>query len=219
MNKTKIEWTDFTWNPVTGCLHGCTYCYARAITSRFYPPDVGFFPHFWHERIREPVSRRKPDRIFVSSMGDLFGDWVPVEWWREVFDVVRQCPHHIFQFLTKNPKRLKEVNPWPYNCWVGVTAIDQEMFDEAVRHLKEVEAETKFVSAEPLLGPIRMEEKPDIKWLLIGAQTGRMPMQPVNGWVDGLLNDAHHWRIKVFCKDNLRGHSIREWPKGQTGRQ
>jgi protein gp37 len=212
MNKTKIEWTDFTWNPVTGCLRGCPYCYARGYAKRFYPPEVGFSPHFWPEHLGKPGRRKKPAKIFVTSMGDLFGDWVPADWWRAVFDVVRQCPHHTFQFLTKNPKRLKELNPWPDNCWAGVTATDQEMFDEAAHHLKEVEAGIKFVSAEPLLGLIRMEENPGLDWLIIGAQTGRRSMQPLNAWVDGLLADAQFWGIKVFCKENLKGYSIREWP-------
>ena len=82
MNKTDIEWTDFTWNPVTGCLHGCPYCYARGTARRFYPPGIGFSPHFWSERLSKPGRRKKPAKIFVSSMGDLFGDWVPRNWWR-----------------------------------------------------------------------------------------------------------------------------------------
>jgi protein gp37 len=145
-------------------------------------------------------------------MGDLFGDWVPVNWWRAVFDAVSQSPHHTFQFLTKNPRRLRELNPWPDNCWAGVTATDQRMFDVTVRHLKEVGVGTKFVSAEPLLGPIRMEEDPGLDWLIIGAQTGRRPMQPLNTWVDDLVADAQCWGIKIFCKGNLEGCSIREWP-------
>jgi protein gp37 len=212
MNKTDIEWTDFTWNPVTGCLHGCPYCYARATARRFYTPEIGFSPHFWPERIGEPGRRRKPAKIFVTSMGDLFGDWVPGNWWRGVFDAVSQSPQHTFQFLTKNPRRLKEMNPWPDNCWAGVTATDQGMFDVAVRHLKEVGIATKFVSAEPLLGPIRIKEDPGLNWLIIGAQTGRRPMQPSNAWVDDLVADAHCWGIKIFCKDNLEACSIREWP-------
>ncbi len=145
-------------------------------------------------------------------MGDLFGDWVPVNWWRAVFDGVSKSPHHTFQFLTKNPRRLKELNPWPDKCWAGVTATDQGMFDVAVRQLKEVEVGTRFVSAEPLLGPIRMEEDPGLDWLIIGAQTGRRPMQPLNAWVDDLVADAQHWGIKIFCKGNLEGYFITEWP-------
>jgi protein gp37 len=212
MNNTNIEWTDFTWNPVTGCLHGCPYCYAMGTARRFYPPEIGFSPHFWPESIGEPGRRRKPAKIFVTSMGDLFGDWVPLNWWRSVFNVVNQCRLHTFQFLTKNPRRLKELNPWPDNCWVGVTATDQGMFDVAVRHLREVKAGTKFVSAEPLLGHIRMGKNPGLDWLIIGAQTGRRPIQPLNAWVDDLVADAQHLGIKIFCKGNLEGYSIREWP-------
>ena len=171
-------------------------------------------PHFWSKQIARPGRRRRPAKIFVTNMGDLFGYWVPVNWLRAVFDVVQQCPHHIFQFLTKNPMRLKELNPWPDNCWAGVSATDQKMFDEATRHLKEVEAGIKFVSMEPLLGPIRMEEDPGLDWLIIGAQTGRRPMQPLHTWVDDLVADARSWGIRIFCKDNLEGYSIREWPAG-----
>ncbi len=129
-----------------------------------------------------------------------------------MFDGVSKSPHHTFQFLTKNPRRLKELNPWPDKCWAGVTATDQGMFDVAVRQLKEVEVGTRFVSAEPLLGPIRMEEDPGLDWLIIGAQTGRRPMQPLNAWVDDLVADAQHWGIKIFCKGNLEGYFITEWP-------
>jgi len=92
MNRTRIEWCDFTWNPVTGCYHGCDYCYARRIAHRFFPKTVGFNPYFWRDRLREPLALKKPARIFVCSMADLFGDWVPREWIEAVFETVRDCP-------------------------------------------------------------------------------------------------------------------------------
>ena len=215
MNRTDIEWTDFTWNPVTGCLHGRPYCYARDMARRFYPPEIGFSPHFWPERIGEPMHQRRPAKIFVSSMGDLFGDWVSADWWESVLAVVRQCPQHTFQFLTKNPRRLRELNPWPDNCWVGVTATDQEMFNAAACQLEEVEAGIKFISAEPLLGPIGIEEDFGLDWLLIGGQSGRRPTQPSSAWVESLMTDAQRWGIRILCKSNLEGYTIREWPTRQ----
>ncbi len=112
MNKTHIEWTDFTWNPVTGCQHDCWYCYVKKI--RNYDRTPAFHP----ERILEPMDRKKPSKIFVCSTGDLFGTWVPDEWIAKVKKTIAYCPNHIFQLLTKNPKRYKD---WvfPGNCWLA----------------------------------------------------------------------------------------------------
>lgn len=137
MNRTNIEWCDYTWNPVTGCLHGCSYCYARRMAKRFgkseglpsRPPcdcqiglryiaqpgevfPAGFIPTFYPGRLEEPKKVKKPSRIFTVSMGDLFGEWVSPEWIDAVLQVVRECPQHTFIFLSKNPARY-EIYEWP----------------------------------------------------------------------------------------------------------
>jgi protein gp37 len=214
MNKTDIEWTDYTWNPVTGCKHGCPYCYARDIAHRFYPKEIGFRPHFWKERLGEPARLKKPAKIFVCSMADLFGDWVPQEWIDQVLKVARECPQHTFQFLTKNPRRLLFIN-WPDNAWVGVTANNQPMFNEAAWRLSlTFKAKVRFISIEPFLSPVRMwKERYSLDWLIIGGQTGKRPLQPDPEWVGNLIADAGQRGIGVFTKDNLEGFHVRQWPK------
>lgn len=198
--KNGIEWCDYTWSPVTGCLHGCEYCYARRIANRFSPDadkvkaaahycgigkgrlyDIkepwayddktlvypfGFEPTFHRYRLDEPAKIKKPQKIFVCSMADLFGDWVPDEWIEEVFNVVMETDHQ-YLFLTKNPKRydnaiayyankergfgLKE-GYWD-NCWFGTTVTHQEETGRVAELLK-FEGGHKFVSIEPILGAI-----------------------------------------------------------------
>jgi len=219
MNRTKIEWTDFTWNPVTGCLHGCPYCYARKIAVRFkraFPN--GFEPTFHPDRLNEPIKRKKPAKIFVVDMGDLFGDWVPREWINAVLDVVRACPQHIFQFLTKAPRNLWKGEPWPKNAWVGATATNQEEADKGIAGLATSGASIKFLSCEPFLGPISLQyEMYKLDWIIIGAQTNP-EKQPKKEWVQLLLDEADYLKIPVFMKDNLRwGERIREFPTALGG--
>lgn len=145
-------------------------------------------------------------RIFVGSVTDMFGDWVPEEWHSAIFDVIRQCPEKTFQFLTKNPKRLKDLSPYPQNCWVGVTAINQAAANTAIEHLAEVSAPVKYLSCEPLSGPIRLDVKrfpPAINWLIIGACTGAHRFQPDRQWVDALTADGRSIGAAVFYKPNL----------------
>jgi protein gp37 len=160
MNRTKIEWCDYTWSPVTGCKHGCEYCYAKRIDQRFN--DGRFEPTFHPKRLEEPLKVKKPSRIFVGSMADLFGDW---DWddgfgWlereyvvNEVFNIVNQCPQHTFIFLTKNPKGMQGFN-FPDNCWCGTSVENQEKANERIPELLRVKCKTLFVSYEPALESI-----------------------------------------------------------------
>ncbi|NIQ96022.1 MAG: DUF5131 family protein [Desulfuromonadales bacterium] len=199
MNRTKIEWTDFTWNPVTGCQHGCPYCYARAVSKRF---GRSFEPLYHLRRLDQPTKRREPAKIFVCSMADLFGDWIPQVYIRSVLEVVRNCPHHTFQFLTKNPARLQEFKPWPANCWVGATTDTEERFEEAITLLAQVEAPVRFISAEPLLfNPTRMSKVVD--WVIIGAMTGPRATPVDAEAVERLTLLSRRLGIPVFHKNNL----------------
>lgn len=172
-------WCDYTWNPVTGCWgpggtaeepKRCSYCYAMKTAQRFSPFEKTgyiqlkmqcinndpFQPLFFPERLSEPAKVKKPSKIFVCSMADLFGDWVPLEWIEAVLNRIQRADysHHTYQFLTKNPKRLRDFNPWPQNCWVGCTITDQQDADWKLHWLCEVDAPVRFVSHEPLLGKI-----------------------------------------------------------------
>lgn len=209
LGKKGIDWTDATWNPVTGCKHGCPYCYAREFAERF---GRSFEPAFHPDRISEPIRRKQPTKIFVGSNADLFGNWVPGEWVRAVLDTVRQCPQHTFQFLTKAPHNLVKFNPWPANCWIGASANNQAMMDHALFCLSMCNAPVKFVSAEPLLGPITGDLSA-LDWLIIGAQTGRNRHQPEPEWVTQLITCARDSGVSIWFKDNLDWQPrINEWP-------
>ncbi len=190
MNKSKIEWCDYTWNPVTGCRHGCEFCYARRIDKRF--GDGTFTPTFHPERLQDPLKVKKPSRIFVGSMADLFGDWM----WnvyengdeegfpsglfsREyvvkcILNIATQCPQHTFMFLTKNPKGMQGID-FPANCWCGTSVENQEKADERIPELLRVKCKTLFVSYEPALGPI------DFSRIALGN----------NVWVNAVTGDCN----------------------------
>jgi protein gp37 len=204
-----INWTDATWNPITGCKHGCPYCYAKALADRF---GRSFEPAFHSDRLRDPLKHKLPLKVFCGSNADNFGDWVPRAWMDPVFSVVRQCPQHTFQFLTKAPHNLPKYNPWPANCWAGATANNQRMMTNAVFCLQMVQAPVRFISAEPLLGPIDTDLT-GIQWLIIGAQTGRNACQPKPEWVATLVERARDAGCAIWFKDNLVWpERINEWP-------
>lgn len=215
MNKTAIEWCDFTWNPVTGCLHGCEYCYARRLATRFNGGN--FKPTFRRDRLEQPIKREKPSRIFVCSMADLFGDWVSCFWIRDVIDVVEQCSQHTFLFLTKNPAMYELVNfRGLKNIWLGVTCVDQEAYTVASSYMPDIQNQgyRTFASVEPIFSVIDLHHWiPD--WLIIGAQTG--PKAPKIEWSKCLAFEttvfAKAQGIPIFHKDSLgEGFDERELP-------
>lgn len=210
MNKTAIEWTDFSWNPVTGCLNTCPYCYARAISERF---KTSFKPAFHADRLDQPF-KETMKMIFVCSVAELFGDWIDKEWIKRVIEVAWNCPQNIFQFLTKNPKRLIEFSPYPDNCWIGCTATDQKMADKALLYLDKINAKIRFISFEPLLDSIEVEFKGRLDWIIIGACTGARANQPDPGWVRSLIDAAGEEGLPVFMKPNLIWHNpTRDFPQ------
>jgi protein gp37 len=237
MNKTRIEWADFTWNPVTGCLGPkgdgvrCPYCYANRLANgrlknlylshRFQLAGVirdPFAPRFWRNRLDEPRHLRCPSKIFVCSQGELFGPWIPHVTIELVLNVVRECPQHIFMFLTKWPQNLARWNPWPSNCWVGASAENQPMAVDAASYLTEVAAPVKFLSLEPLLGRVDPTPIIGLGWLIIGAQTGPGARPPESWWVSNLLKYAYTYRVPVFLKDNLRWpEKHQKWPASRSG--
>lgn len=181
LNST-IEWTDATWNPVTGCTQvsaGCDHCYAKAFAERFrgvpdHPYEQGFDLRLWPERLELPLHWRKPRRIFVNSMSDLFHPGVPEEFIRSVFDTMERGDQHIYQVLTKRPQRLARLAktlPWPDHIWVGVSIESNEVAWRA-DFLRRVPAAVRFISAEPLIGPINQLDLDGIHWVITGGESG-----------------------------------------------
>jgi protein gp37 len=217
-----IEWARWSWNPVTGCLHDCQYCYARDIANRFYPEK--FKPTFRPERLTAPQNTKVPAgaehniglrNVFVCSMADLFGDWVPEEWILSVLDAARDAPQWNFLFLTKNPKRLPEFE-WPENAWIGTTVDCQARVKPAEDAFARIDATVKFVSCEPLREPIEFERIGIFDWIIIGGQSrssGASEMQPEWAWVERLLYQAREEQVAVYFKPNLAVRP-REYPGG-----
>jgi len=225
-----IEWTDYTWNPVTGCKRGCPYCYARKLAETRlrgqggYPADEPFRPTPHWDRLKEVTPRQDPANIFVDSMGDLFGPWVPDEWIEAVLEVVKKCPQHTFQFLTQNPERYYEWKwlPWPKNCWLGATATDWQQASKRSKAVCDACPEVAFISCEPLLSQIPQGCLDDrLDWLIIGEQTGPGPKPEVGevvGWAVNLVWSCDDLGIPVFVKRPLRerlpvGCQRMEWPR------
>jgi len=181
LNST-IEWTDATWNPVTGCTQvsaGCDHCYALAFAERFrgvpgHPYEQGFDLRLWPERLELPLKWRKPRRIFVNSMSDLFHADVPDAFIQHVFETMAAADWHIFQVLTKRPQRLAKLAQtlsWPDHVWAGVSIESNNVVWRA-DFLRKVPSAVRFVSAEPLLGPIDNLSLDGIDWLITGGESG-----------------------------------------------
>lgn len=265
MNKTKIEWADYTWNPVTGCLHGCSYCYARRVAQRFaiapetsltverlfaeefkeptptnihdlqggpvhvsgvidhYPFE--FEPTFHRYRLEEPARKDAGVTIFVCSMADLFGEWVPDSWISEIFNACKAAPQHRYLFLTKNPIRYTKLAfagllPQLGNFWYGYTVTDQS---NAV--ISVATGYKSFISAEPLLGPLAGITGPDPfdlppDWVIAGAQTGpgSKENQPKREWIDAIVANCKQFGTPIFMKESLAtimgADMLRQLPQG-----
>jgi protein gp37 len=187
---SKIEWTESTWNPVTGCSKisvGCRNCYAERMALRLKaagsPNYVNGFRVTLHPHVLEiPLHWKQPRTIFVNSMSDLFHNNVPFDFITKIFDVMCQASHHQFQALTKRSQRLLQLSPklqWPQNVWMGVT-VENADCSFRIDHLRQTPAAIKFVSFEPLLGPIPNINLKGIDWVIVGGESGpnARPMNP-----------------------------------------
>ncbi|MEX1092732.1 MAG: phage Gp37/Gp68 family protein, partial [Acidimicrobiia bacterium] len=184
-DRSAIEWTEATWNPVTGCTKvstGCDNCYAEAFAERFrgvpgHPYEQGFDLRLWPHRLEQPMKWRRPRIIFVNSMSDLFHEDVPIEFIERVIRVVEQTPHHTYQVLTKRPGRMASVlnrigrEPLP-NLWLG-TSIEVDRYVWRADKLRETGAAVRFLSLEPLLGPLPSLDLSDIDWVIVGGESGQ----------------------------------------------
>ena len=255
---TRIDWCDSSWNPVTGCFHGCEYCYARGIANRFglpYTPKLGdpgmegalkydsdegmdtllelekpyekngriqpypncFYPTFHRYRLDIPARWTRPRTIFVCSMADLFGEWVPDCWIIDVLNACRKAPQHRYLFLTKNPRRYDEledvgiIRPEDNNFWLGSTVTD---IAHDIMHF--ANRQHTFISCEPMLAPWPEANKPNHaamqmglmpEWVIFGAETGNRKdkITPEKAWVDNAVQMCRNICAKVFMKESLRG--------------
>ena len=202
---TAIEWTDKTWNPTTGCNKvspGCKHCYAEALTRRFrnhFPEGFQFTLH--PERLDEPRRWRKPSRVFVNSMSDLFHERMPFEFLEEIFRVMTECPKHVFQILTKRHERLLELAPefdWPENVWMGVSVENQD-YAHRVDYLRQVPAAVRFLSCEPLIGPLDLDLR-GIHWVIVGGESGPKHRPIEVSWVRDIREQTHAARAAFFFK-------------------
>lgn len=242
---TKIDWCDTTWNPVTGCYHGCEYCYARGIANRFggysrkqdgthtnfisddgtyelneplikigkdgvhrqAPYPLKFKPTLHRYRLDQPKKWSEPRTIFVCSMADLFGDWVPISWIQEVFKACEAAPQHRYLFLTKNPQRYHSLAfngelPQGDNYWYGSTAeTDEQLVWFANSY-------NTFTSIEPIQQRFDCSDVPKdlTNWIIVGAETGNRAgkVVPQREWIDELVDYGKRANIPVFMKDSLR---------------
>jgi len=202
-----IEWSRYTWNPVTGCKMGCKYCYAHDIAMRF---NGNFEPAFHADRLDAPYNTKckagYPANVFVCSMADLFGTWVKKEWIEQVIFVVKENPQWNFLFLTKNPERYLEFQ-FPVNSWLGATADIQSRAEKAIDVFNRMDkTHVHFLSCEPLLEKIKICNAKNLQWLIIGGQskTTEVPeLQPEWAWVQKLVVSADKLNIPIYFKPNL----------------
>jgi len=204
-----IEWTSATWNPSTGCTKisaGCAHCYAEAMAKRLKAMGNpryahGFEVHLHEDVLDLPLSWRQPRMIFVNSMSDLFHEQVPVGFIQKVFGTIQRADWHTFQILTKRAERLAELAPklpWPENLWVGVTVERQDCAGR-IENLRTVPAAIKFVSAEPLIGPLEIDLD-GLDWLIVGGESGPRARPMDREWVRTLRDQCLREGVSFFFK-------------------
>lgn len=209
-DKSAIEWTDATWNPVTGCSKvspGCKNCYAERLAARLEAMGNpryrnGFEVTLHPDQLSLPLRWKGPRKIFVNSMSDLFHEAIPDDFIKQVFDVMAKADWHVFQILTKRAERLEALAaqlPWPENIWQGVS-VESEEYTWRIRHLQEVPAAVRFISVEPLLGPISRLPLKGINWVIVGGESGPRfrVAQPI--WVRSIRDQCLRTKVPFFFK-------------------
>ena len=243
-DRTKKEWATTTWSPITGCTKisdGCKNCYAERMAKRLagrfgYPADEPFRVTLHPDRLERPLKWKKPRRVFVCSMSDFFHPLVPLEFQAKVFRIVEQCPQHTFLFLTKRTEQLDLFNRvcgWPDlpNAWLGVTAENQEQADKRIPLLLQTPAAVRFVSCEPLLGPVLLknawlyyncstpgqESWDGLDWVIVGSESGPRRRFMALDWARMLAAQCATANVPVFIKQlpiNVKvSHEPSEWPE------
>jgi protein gp37 len=212
MAQSSIEWTEMTWNPTTGCdkvSAGCKYCYAEVMARRLQAMRIEKYKDGFELRIHEdalhiPYSWNKPKIVFVNSMSDLFHKDVPLSFIQKVFEVMNNTPQHTYQVLTKRAERLSELHHhlnWTPNIWMGVS-VEDERVKERIDFLRETNAKTKFLSCEPLIGPLMNLNLDGIQWAIVGGESGRKARPMQEWWV---------WDIRQQCAEQGVAFFFKQW--------
>ncbi|MEO6289169.1 MAG: phage Gp37/Gp68 family protein [Ginsengibacter sp.] len=223
MAQSSIEWTEMTWNPTTGCNKvsaGCKYCYAEVMTRRLQAMGIDKYKDGFKVRVHEnalniPYSWKGSKIVFVNSMSDLFHPDVPLEFIQKVFEVMNNTPQHTYQVLTKRAERLYELHHklnWTKNIWMGVS-VEDERVTERIDFLRETNAVIKFLSCEPLIGPLQNLNLTNIDWVIVGGESGRKTRPIEHAWV---------WDIKLQCQEQEVAFFFKQWGgtnKKKAGRE
>lgn len=213
MGRSSIEWTDYTWSPVTGCSMvstGCRNCYAKRMAEQFQRDGKPRYKHGFkvtpqEDILEEPLSWKTSRLIFVCSMSDLFHEDVPYSYVERVFDVMRRTKHHTYQLLTKRAERMRDIGNqigWPTNIWAGVSVEHPRYIPRRVPQLLETGARIKFVSFEPLIAEIRDFDFEGIDWVIVGGERGNRVRPMDKEWALSLLGQARAAGVPYFFKQH-----------------
>lgn len=210
MAESSIEWTELTWNPTTGCTKisaGCKFCYAEVMSRRLQAMGIekykdGFQVRVHPEALRIPYTWKGQKIVFVNSMSDLFHEKIPLPFIRQVFAVMNDNPNHVFQILTKRAERLLEVHKelkWTHNIWMGVSVEDQRVLHR-IDHLRMTGAKVKFLSCEPLIGPLPNLNLQKVDWVIVGGESGHRPRPMKTDWVLDIQQQCKDADVAFFFK-------------------
>lgn len=220
MQESNIAWTDHTWNPVHGCSRvsaGCDSCYAERISRQYgHTEEPWTLEHAGEnvstrpDKLEEPYALDEPARIFVNSMSDLFHSEVTDAFIQDVFAVMRNCPHHIFQILTKRPGRAAHMTlQWPDNVWIG-TSVEDDRVTDRLDLLRDCPAATKFVSFEPLIGPVGLVDLSGCSWAIVGGESGPDYRAMEHSWARDIYRQCRDQDVAFFFKQS-------SGPRPETG--
>lgn len=212
MAQSSIEWTEMTWNPITGCdkiSAGCKFCYAEVMSKRLKAMgvekyDQGFKIRTHEHELDTPYKWKKPKVVFVNSMSDLFHKDVPIEFIQKVFRVMKDNPQHVFQVLTKRADVLRYYDSegfldWSHNIWMGVSVENKKVLNR-IDLLRETNARVKFLSCEPLIGPLPEMNLQGIDWVIVGGESGRKPRPMKPEWVSDIKDQCLEADVPFFFK-------------------
>ncbi len=210
MAQSSIEWTEMTWNPTTGCTkvsQGCKFCYAEVMSKRLQAMGVekykdNFEVRTHPEALKIPYTWKQSKVVFVNSMSDLFHQEVPLSFIKQVFEVMNDNPQHVFQVLTKRAERLLELHTelkWTHNIWMGVS-VENEAVAERIDYLRDTNARVKFLSLEPLLGPLNHLNLTNIDWVIVGGESGHRPRPMDADWVLDIQEQCNKAKVAFFFK-------------------
>lgn len=211
MKKTKIEWTEETWNPTTGCTkvsEGCKFCYAEVMAKRLQAMGMpgyenGFKFSLMPERLEQPFKKKKPTKYFVNSMSDLFHEDMPEDFLDKIFDVIEKTPRHIYQILTKRDKRMAEYlknKLMPKNVWLGVTVENKRDGLPRIDSLRNIKATIKFLSIEPLLEDLGKINLKGIHWVIVGGESGHKARPMKEEWAINIKDQCAKAKVPFFFK-------------------